>query len=98
LTKYAFPLGRIASAMERLQVPPLTAIVVKGITGLPSSGIDGFIIQYLELDREGAKAFQRDDGVRRKLVKKLWNKIFTYKNWREVMAQLGITGDPTYDK
>jgi hypothetical protein len=44
MTKYAFPLGRIATAMERLELPPLTAIVVKGSTGLPSSGIDGFSV------------------------------------------------------
>jgi hypothetical protein len=97
MTKYAFPLGRIATAMERLELPPLTSIVVKGSTGLPSSGIDGFIINYLDLNRERAKALKEDVDVRREFVTSLWDEVFGYKKWPAVMAQLGITGEPAYD-
>jgi hypothetical protein len=97
MTKYAFPLGRIATAMERLELPPLTSIVVKGSTGLPSSGIDGFIINHLDLNRERARALKEDVAVRRELVTPLWDEVFAYKKWPTVMSQLGITGDPAYD-
>ena len=97
MTKYAFPLGRIASAVERLGFPPLTTIVVKGTTGLPSSGIGGFIINYLDLNRDRAKALNEDLEVRRQIVKRLWNEVFDYEEWPAAMVALGITGDPSYD-
>lgn len=97
MTKYAFPLGRIATAMTRLELPPLTSIVVRESTGLPSSGIDQFIINHLDLNREDAKALNSDENVRRKLVQRLWNEVFAYPKWPAVMVQLGITGNPTYD-
>jgi hypothetical protein len=97
MTKYAFPLGRIATAMTRLELPPLTSIVVSASTGLPSSGIDQFIIDHLDLNRVDAKALNSDENVRRNLVKRLWDEVFSYQKWPDVMAQLGITGNPTYD-
>jgi hypothetical protein len=99
MTKYAFPLGRIATAMERLEVPPLTSIVVRGATGLPSSGINAFIVQHLGLDGASAKALEvSTSAVRRKIVGQLWDEVFSYRKWPDVMADLGITGDPAYDK
>jgi hypothetical protein len=97
MTKYAFPLGRIATATQRLKLPPLTSIVVKRSSGLPSSGIDGFIINHLDLNRERAKALEEDIDVRRNLVTRLWDEVFAYKEWPAVMARLGLTGDPAYD-
>lgn len=97
MTKYAFPLGRIASAMQRLELPPLTSIVVQRSTGLPSSGIDGFIVHHLNLDRKSAKALSEDIDLRRQLVAQLWDEVFSFEDWTTVMARLGITGDPAYD-
>lgn len=98
MTKYAFPLGRIAAATERLELPPLTAIVVKSSNGLPSSGIDGFIVNFLELNRERAKALKNSEEVRRELVETLWDAVFSYKDWPNVMKKLGVTGEPSYDR
>jgi uncharacterized protein (UPF0216 family) len=98
MTKYAFPLGRIATAMTRLELPPLTSIVVSASTGLPSSGIDQFIIDHLDLNRKNAKALASDEDARRKLVKQLWDDVFAYPKWPAVMAHLGITGNPAYDR
>jgi hypothetical protein len=97
MTKYAFPLGRIATAMMRLKLPPLTSIVVKGTTGLPSYGIDSFIADHLDLNREEREALKHDEAVRRTYVAKLWDQVYGYKNWPDVMTQLGITGDPEFD-
>lgn len=97
MTKYATPLGKIASAMDRLKLPPLTTIVVSRSTGLPSPGIDQFIVRYLDLDREREKALREDLAVRRALVKPLWEEVFAYKRWHAVMAELGLTGNPIYD-
>jgi hypothetical protein len=97
MTKYAFPLGCIATAMTRLELPPLTSIVVRRSSGLPSSGIDNFIVEHLNLTRERAKAFKDDYEVRREIVNQLWSEVFSFKSWTEVMAELGITGDPAYD-
>jgi hypothetical protein len=97
MTKYAFPLGRIATAMQRLELPSLTSIVVTRSTGLPSSGIDGFIVHHLDLDRKTAKALSEDYDIRRELVAKIWDEVFAYKDWPTVMTRLGLTGDPRYD-
>ena len=96
--KYAFPLGRIARAMERLELPVLTSIVVNEKTGMPSAGIDGFMVNRLDLDRAHAKALERDDpGVREQVVAQIWDDVFAYEHWRDVISSLGLTGDPTYD-
>lgn len=97
MTKYSFPLGRIARAMERLELPPLTSIVVKSSNGIPSSGINGFIERHLELGRGETKALRDDDVFRRKIIEKIWDEVFSYQKWEYVMEKLGITGDPKYD-
>ena len=98
MTKYSFPLGRMAEAMNRLRLPPLTTIVVSASTGLPSSGIDRFIKDYLELTRAESDALKTDPAFRRSKVEQLWNEVWAYEKWLEVMVQLGITGDPKYDR
>jgi len=98
MTKYAFPLGRIASAMQRERLPPLTSIVVKGSTGLPSWGIDVFIKEHLDLNRAERDALENDADYRREKVKQLWDEVYAYKDWPEVMDRLGVTGDPNYDR
>ncbi|MGY3547338.1 hypothetical protein [Bradyrhizobium sp. USDA 4469] len=97
LTKYSFPLGRIATAMQRLRLPPLTSIVVKASTGLPSSGIDEFIKNHLDLNRADRNALDNDADFRREKVQQLWDEVYAYENWTEVMALLGITGQAAYD-
>jgi hypothetical protein len=94
MTKYHFPLGRVASAMERLKLPPLTSIVVSVSTGLPSSGIDRFIAAHLKLDRKAERILKEDDRLRRRLAEQLWDEVFSYKNWPDVTVQLGITAHP----
>jgi hypothetical protein len=95
MTKYAFPLGRIATAMERLELPPLTAIVVKGSTGLPSSGIDGFIINHLDLSRERAKALKEDMDVRRELVTPLWDECKFARNNDPLRGDFASNSNPS---
>jgi hypothetical protein len=31
-------------------------------------------------------------------VEELWREVYAYEKWPEVMARLGITGDPDYDR
>ena len=90
LTKYSFPLGRIATAMQRLGLPPLTTIVVKASNGLPSSGIDGFIKDHLDLNRAERDALENNADFRRAKVQQLWDEVYAYEKWIEVMAALGI--------
>ncbi|MBQ0820718.1 helix-turn-helix transcriptional regulator [Microvirga sp. HBU67558] len=98
LTKYAFPLGRIATAVENIGdgIPPLTAIVVRGSTGLPSDGIDPFIKGYLGLHGLEARKLKSPEG-RRAIVQRLWDDVFAYNKWPSVVSRLGLTGDPNYD-
>ncbi len=97
-TKYAKPLGKIADAMNRLLLPPLTSIIVNAKTGLPSSGIDVFIKDYLRLDPVERDAFDKDAKFREAKVKQCWDDVYAYEKWTEVMMILGITGQPEYDR
>ncbi len=98
LTKYSFPLGRVATAIENLgdKIPPITSIVVRGTSGMPSNGIDVHIRNYLDLSGAEAKTL-KDTKARGEIVQRLWNDVFSYKKWPEVIARLGLTGDPRID-
>lgn len=102
LAKYAHPCGRIARAVEEAsdmiddEVPPLTAMVVNGTTGLPSSGVDAFLRSYL--GRAETSGWGKSPEKRREAIEKIWNDIFTYKRWDEVLSAVGLTGDPEYDR
>ena len=97
LTKYSFPLGKIAKAMEREGLPALTTLVVTAADGLPSYGIDVFIADHFRLDHAEREALKDDPGFRRAKVEQLWEEVYRYQHWREKMAALGLTGDPEYD-
>lgn len=102
LAKYAHPCGRIARACEDAsdlindEVPPLTAIVVNGITGLPSPGIDGFLRGYL--GRSETAGWKKSPAKRGEAIKQIWRDIFAYQRWDEVQAAVGLSGDPAFDK
>ncbi len=102
LSKYAYPCGRIARAVETAaetiddNVPPLTALVVNANTGLPSPGIDNFLRDYL--GRSETKGWSKSPAKRREAVEQIWRDIFAYPRWAEVQAAVGLTGDPNYDR
>ena len=102
LAKYAHPCGRIARAAEEAadllndEVPPITAIVVNGTTGLPSPGIDGFLRNYL--GRAETKGWTKNPMKRREAISQVWEEVFAYKRWGEVQTVVGLTGDPQQDR
>jgi hypothetical protein len=102
LAKYAHPCGRIARAAEEASdligddVPPLTAIVVNGTTGLPSAGIDGFLRNYL--GRSETSGWAKSPSKRRAAIETIWNDIFNYTRWDEVQSAVGLTGNSAYDR
>ncbi|MEA3044664.1 MAG: hypothetical protein QOH47_2502 [Sphingomonadales bacterium] len=101
LAKYAHPCGRIAYACEDAsdligdEVPPLTAIVVNGTTGLPSRGVDGFLRGYL---RSKNAKWTNGPEQRRHGIEQIWQDIFAYQRWDEVQAAVGLSGDPNFDR
>ncbi len=90
MTKYSKPLERIAVAFDKRKLPVLTAIVVGKGSGLPSFGVDGFVIRHLDLNRERSDALRSDLRFRRDIFEKLWREIFEYSNWPQVLQQLGL--------
>lgn len=106
MTKYAFALGHIATAMseiayEDIPVPPLTALVVNARTGLPSSGIDPFIIAYCYAmgRRKDAKIIEQGDNDGRKAVfETIWSEIQEFRHWRTILSECGLTGRPDFDQ
>ncbi len=102
LSKYAYPCGRIARAAEDAgeiiddEVPPLTALVVNGVSGLPSSGIDEFLRNYL--GKTETRGWKAHPSKRRKAIEQVWADIANFERWDEVLAAVGLTGNPIYDR
>lgn len=102
LAKMSFPCGKIAYAMEEASerlndnVPPLSALVVNGVTGLPSYGIDPLIKSYLK--QRAPVGWTKSSIQRRRTIEQVWNDIFEYSRWDEVQLVLGLSGDPVYDR
>jgi hypothetical protein len=107
MTKYAFVLGKIATAMEQLTnedywqhepVPPLTALVVNKVTRVPSEGINAFVYEYLMATDRKIEAKRLDDPERRHDVFAIvWQDIFRFPRWPEVLSAMGYTGDLAFD-
>jgi len=99
MTKMAFPCGRVASAMEVAadlldeDVPPLTALVVSESTGLPSKGIDPYIVDYL--GKAATRGMDKPER-RREVLQTVWDDIHAYPKWDMVMSVLGVRRGQPY--
>lgn len=105
LPKYAYVLGNIANAMRDLEmddgepVPPLTALVVNKVSGMPSEGINAFVYDYLVARDLPEMADRLEDVKARPSVFAIvWSDIFSYKRWDVVQSKLGFTGVPEFDR
>ncbi len=104
MQKYARPLDRINRALAEVspQIPPLTVLVMNMHTRQPSAGLNPHLARWLratghddlaaEVDAVGMEALAPRATV--DLVKKA---VFDFPDWKNVIAALGLTGDPATD-
>lgn len=104
LTKYGMPLGRIGETMEEAaellgleKVPPIEALVCNARTGMPSQGIDHFLKQYLRPERADLARKVSSESDRPAIIQQIHQEIFEFLRWDEVLAVVGLTGDPDED-
>ena len=107
MTKYAFVLGHIATAVSEIDtahapVPPLTALVVNARTGVPSHGINAFVTGYCHAVGRGAdaRAIELDEGSakRREAFERVWDDIQSFPAWRTIQSECGLTGRADFDR
>ena len=93
-----FPLGCIGTSLQDLTdrwqcaIPPIQALVINKDTGLPGSGIGGFLYH-------SKSDFMRlPSQERRQLVKAAQFKIYAYQQWDKVLHALGLEPAPSNAK
>ena len=94
---YRYPAGAIGYAVETTEVewgepiPPINALVVNEVTGLPGKGIDYFLKNYLgHVKRQ--KTLTRDQ--RQSVIEEIHKDIFNYAGWRRLLQHYGLDDPP----
>ena len=96
LPKLAKPLGLLGEVIDHIRreardrsspvpesyaaLPPLETIVVRGRTGLPGTGADGFLVSYLrDMGEDGVE--ERLHFERKALYRKAQAAVFAWEDW-----------------
>ena len=91
--KYGYPAGLIGSALIETEeewgepIPPLNAIVVNAVSGLPGKGVNYYLERYYEPD-ESVDDMSEDE--KRAVVEDIHEDIFAYEHWDDVLNKYGL--------
>jgi hypothetical protein len=94
---YRYPAGAIGYAIEKTEaewgepIPPINALVVNEVTGLPGKGIDFFLKNYLGLVKR-QKSVTKDQ--RQSVIEEIHKDIFNYAGWRKLLHHYGLADPP----
>lgn len=84
-----YVLGSIGRTLEHLsaewkvKIPPIQALVVNKISGLPGEGIGWFLLKEEDFSR-------LSQSQKRSIVKAELNQVFTFPAWEKVLEKLGL--------
>lgn len=89
-----YVLGSIGQTLEHLsaewnvKIPPIQALVVNKISGLPGEGIGWFLLKEEDFAR-------LSQSQKRSIVKAELNQVFTFSAWEKVLENLGLASPKT---
>jgi hypothetical protein len=92
-TLYGMPAGKVGDVLERLSeewgesIPPVNAVIVKRDTGLPGSGVDGYLQHFLSAT---ARRKRMTEQNRDSLTEAVIERVHSYPRWDAVGRHLGF--------
>lgn len=96
---YRYPAGAIGFALEETakekkwkELPPINALVVNELTGLPGKGVDIFLRTYLSNIKRHKRLTQ---SQRQSIVEEIHKDIFNYTRWNELLEYYGLDKPPS---
>lgn len=98
---YRHPAGVIGYALEETEVewgepiPPINALVINGLSGLPGKGVDYFLKNYIGHTKR-LKSLKKDQ--RKSVIEEIHKDIFNYAGWRRLLGHYGLDSPPPLGK
>jgi len=91
--RYGWPAGAIGSAIIETAeewgeaIPPLNALVVNAKNGLPGNGVNYFLQQYYDPDKD---IDNMPEDEKRAVIEEIHEDIFAYQRWDDVLKKYGM--------